>query len=117
MSKPTSKEGQKLWTFDFDVINRTWSIYPCEVVGPCEGPFMWGLTEIRKPNGSSDECRSDYLFNNEKEATEALIKIVRIARDINLQDDLTRQTKAIANCWKSIDFCTDLIEQLEKETT
>lgn len=115
MSEHKYKKGQKLWTFDFDVTHRTWSVYPCEVVGPCSGIFGAGLTEIKKPDGSSDECRSDYLFNTEKETTEALVKLVRIVRDTNLKGDLTRYTKEIANCWKSIDFCTDLIEQLESD--
>jgi hypothetical protein len=34
MSKGMFKQGQKLWTFDFDAGQRTWSVYPITIVRP-----------------------------------------------------------------------------------
>lgn len=109
------KTSPNKWTFDFDVTTLTWAVYPCKVLRPVIGPFGYGLSVIQLADGSTHECRDDYLFDTEEIAKAELAKTARIVRDTNLKHDLVDYTKRIATCWKSIDFCTGLIEQLDKE--
>ena len=115
MSKQKSKASSNKWTFDFDVTTRTWAVYPCKVLRPVVGPFGYGLSVIQLLDGTIHECRDDYLFDTEEIAKAELAKTARIVRDTNLKHNLVDYTKRIADCWKSIEFCTELIKELKEQ--
>ena len=114
MSKRKFKKGQKLWTFDFNAKRKEWSIYQVVFVDLCRSACEIGeWCEVKRLDGSLDDnSRADDLFENREDAVKAMIASLKIARD-SMHQDIEYHTKKIAQDWNAIDFCTDLIEQLE----
>ena len=114
MSKRKFKKGQKFWTFDFDAKRKEWSVYQVVFVGLCSSACEIGeWCEVKRLDGTPDDnSRTDDLFENREDAVKALIASLKIARD-SMHQGLEYHTKKIAQDWNAIDFCTDLIEQLE----
>ena len=114
MSKGMFKQGQKLWTFDFNAGQQTWSVYPVTIVRPTYQTSSGTYYNVVKEDGSPTSLRDDQLCKTQDAAVKALCKALANCRDA-MHRSLDYHTKEIYRDWKAIDFCTDTIEELKAE--
>lgn len=115
MNKCNFKEGQKLWKFDFDAGRKEWAVYQVTFLRQYRSACMIGdWCVVVNSDGASDDIPADELFESREDAIKALLKCIGTVRS-NIHQDIDYHTKEIAKDWNEIDFCTDLIEQLEKQ--
>ena len=112
------RKGSTQWTYEFNVGMQSWEVFAVKVIRKSTDAYVYPHHVIVRLYGKQEEedCLSRKLFHTEEEATEALRQELCETRE-QYKRDLMEYTKRIAVCWKHVDFCTDVIEQLTKETT